>query len=301
MQQHSRPVLFLLFILFLHPLFAQFDVHDSRWCTKPVFIDGADTEWDKPFHLYEPETGLMFGIANDQDKLYLCFESNEHQKIHKLMRAGWDIILSSKDKKNKFSATISFPGVQLAGSYNNRNNNPNMPGMEESKKEKMDLSGMVDGYRLRLGNVSCKGFVSMNGSYPLNQQEGLQMAVGSDADNNLIVEIAIPLKELSPNDLFQLKEMLLTVNVHALDASSFSGNHHSSSDEHEGGDDMDSGGGFNSSSSGGYGGHGGGGYGNHGSGGYGGHGGNHSGGTGFDRSTMLEKATMKQKFRLSKS
>lgn len=80
---------------------SQQDVSQALWQNQMVSIDGISSEWQKPFNLYDGSTGLLFTIANDSTNLYFCFTANDETKARKMMRAGWEISLSSKKKIKK--------------------------------------------------------------------------------------------------------------------------------------------------------------------------------------------------------
>ncbi|MDB5226678.1 MAG: hypothetical protein JWN78_871 [Bacteroidota bacterium] len=276
--------LFFILPFFLFTIISNAQVHQSHWQSMPVSIDGDDKDWEKPLHLYNTNTGLLFSIANDNKSLYICFEANEKQKMHKLMHAGWDLELSSKDKKAKFTSTIIFPAI--AGQMNNSGHNKTdySAGSVESKKGKFDINEMIDSYRLRLSNISTKGFTTQNGTLSVNNSTGIKAGIGNNGEN-IVFEFAIPLSELSTNDLFDVKELQLNVTVNALDKTAIV----SRGDE-----------GYKHKSD-GFGGFDKGGGGQRGGGGHGG--GNHSYGNTaeIDHATLFEKSTFKQKFLLAKN
>ena len=83
-------------------LAAQGDVSKARWIPDALKIDGNDREWTKPHNFYDDATGLMFAIGNDKENIYLCFTINEENRMRKLMSAGWNIELISKEKQKKY-------------------------------------------------------------------------------------------------------------------------------------------------------------------------------------------------------
>ena len=266
--------LLIFVLLFTANLFAQDGVSSARWQTNKVVTDGNNTEWAKPLNLYDAESGLLFTVANDGKTLYFCFTSKDVRKTSKLMKAGWEISISSKEKKKKFDAAVIFPAVQMINAPGKdqgivQNNNPSL-------KEDIDL------YKINLQTVKLTGFVSANGDTPLHTTDKINIGVGADSSQEITFEIAIPFKELFPENNAELNEELtLGVTVNALKRPPQQG--------HSGEGDS-----FTTSANGRMGGGG-----RTGGGRRGGGGGSRSLADAGDRSQLYSKVSFKQKFRLT--
>ena len=189
-------------------LAAQGDVSKARWIPDALKIDGNDREWTKPLNFYDDATGLMFAIGNDKENIYLCFTINEEIRMRKLMSAGWNIELISKENQKKYKATVSFPAVNIMGIR--RNNNA-----LEKKSKGNDL---VKSYLLLFTKITCKGFKSNVTEVELNSSEHIKVGIGADSIQHVVYEIAIPLKELYPAEMLHLNELItMNVTVNALD------------------------------------------------------------------------------------
>jgi hypothetical protein len=198
-------ILFVSFFFFVFAvsLSAQEDVSPSKWQENKIVIDGHISEWNPPFNLFDNKSGLIFTIKNDQKNLYLCFTENEELKAEKLMKAGWSFELSSSEKKRKFTASISFPKIE--------DPNINIHG---------DFTHQVSYYKMDLVSIKTKGFVSNNGDIPLLNTNGINIGIGAENEQKIIYEIAIPIKELMPEDKLQLNELItLDVTVNGLGKS----------------------------------------------------------------------------------
>jgi len=205
-----------LFAMTLNGL-AQSDVSKARWKSKEIVVDGNDHEWTKPLNFYDDKSGLMFAICNDQRNVYFAFRVKDEMKVRKLMSAGWSVELSSKEKDKKFNATLTFPAVNMAG-MNRR------PGDQFEKK--VAGNPFINAYRLQLQSVAVKGFKSNHSELKLNNHEDIDIAIGTDSEQFIVYEIAIPLKELMAENLVQLDELItLSVSVNALDRPSAGGEH----------------------------------------------------------------------------
>ncbi len=191
---------------------AQQDVTQAFIQTKTVSIDGINREWQKPFNLYDGSTGLLFTIANDSTKLYFCFTANDETKARKMMRAGWSISLSSKEKNKKVNASVVFPKRQMMEGENKTNREGNW-------RKHGAFIDIVNNYKLQLTTITASGFKTKNGTMPWTNENGINIAVGVDSTDGIVYEVSIPLKELYDANVLQYNEQLsLNVEVNPLEA-----------------------------------------------------------------------------------
>lgn len=295
---HKISLTFLVLLALTWNGLAQSDVSKSRWKSKEIIIDGNDHDWTLPLNFYDDKSGLLFAICNDQRNVYLAFTVNEEMKMRKLMSAGWSVELSSKEKNKKFSATLAFPAIKMAGMGKR-------PGSEFEKKA--PSNPFVETYKSQLKVIEAKGFLSSPVSLTLNNHQGIDIAVGADSTQRIFYEIAIPLKELMVENVVQLDELItLNVSVNGMVRPSSGGDRGNRANSDGGmqeGEMSGMGGGMQGGGMGGMsGGRGGMGGMSGGRGGMGGMGGGMSrGGNGMsDRSGLFEKVSFKQKFTLTK-
>ena len=283
-----------LWMLSLNVL-AQSDVSKARWKSKEIIIDGNDREWTKPLNFYDDKTGLLFAICNDNRFLYFAFTCNDEMKMRKLMSAGWSVELSSKEKNKKFNSTLTFPAVKMEGMGRKRS--------DYQFEKKVAGNPFITAYQAQLKSVLLSGFLSNQTALQLNDRhpsaDQIDIAIGADSLQNIVYEIAIPLKELMVENSVQLDELItLNVAVNAMERSVSRGGDREDRSR-SGGEmsEMDGGGmdgRMGGRSGGGRGGMGGGRAGGMSRGG--GYGGNSSG----DRSGLSERASFKQKFTLTR-
>jgi hypothetical protein len=206
----KRNCCYLFIVLFLaQNLTAQSDVSQSRWQSARIITDGNNNEWRKPLNLYDAITGLLFTIANDSTNLYLCFTANDERKVTKLMKAGWSVEIFSKEKNKKFDAAIVFPAVQMIEA----------PGRDNgvAQTEQPGFKNETALYRMNVQTVKTTGFITANGDLPVVNNNGINAGIGSDSTQEIIFELAVPLKELLPANNIQLnEEMSLNITVNAL-------------------------------------------------------------------------------------
>lgn len=198
-------------VLFLaQQLAAQDGVSTAKWQAVKVVADGNNSEWKKPLNLYDALSGILFTIANDSTTVYFCFAANDERKINKLMKSGWGISITCKEKGKKFEASMLFPGIETI-SASDDNNETVVQGVRADYKNGLTL------YKLNLAGVSTKGFVTANGNIPLQNSNGVNIGIGTDSTQKIIIEIAVPLKELFPgNDAALNEQLALGVMVNAL-------------------------------------------------------------------------------------
>ncbi len=200
---------FLAFFALTFSLTAQNDISKSRKKTGEISIDGNDKEWVKPLNFYDNGSGMKFAISNDNDRLYLIFSVNDQMKMVKLMRSGWTMELTSKEKKKKFQASIGFPAIQTIGNSFRRGDN--------ERETRAEGNLMIHEYRAQLPAVLLHGFLSGQSEMKLNSRKDIQVGIGAGSDQNLIYEIAIPIKELMVENQIRLNELItLNVNVNPM-------------------------------------------------------------------------------------
>jgi hypothetical protein len=253
---------------------AQDGISDAKWQPGKVNIDGQNSEWQKPFNFFDASTGLLFGIANDKDNLYLCFTSKDEMKVRKLLSAGWSIELVSKEKKKKFNSTIQFPAIPPAVQQDKTG------GSERDRHwQGTDMATLVNAYKLQLVTVHEDGFTTKKGDVAINDPNGITISVGEDSTQGIVYELAVPLKELYGDEKPQLNEAVtLNVTVNALKAPERAGGFHGGGGGGRGMGGHGMGGGRRMNNGGGY--------------------GNGPSGNNAERSALFEKATLTQKFRL---
>ena len=145
-------LLLLLYILSAFRLMAQSDVSQARWKSKEIIIDGIANEWAKPLNFYDDKTGLNFAICNDQHHLYFVFTCPEEMKMRRIMSSGWMLQLVSKEKKEKFKASLTFPGTKIIWMGDRRERDP--------MERKIVANPLINTYKSQISAIEAKGFQS---------------------------------------------------------------------------------------------------------------------------------------------
>ncbi|MEI7525450.1 MAG: hypothetical protein WCJ95_14015 [Mariniphaga sp.] len=287
MKKLSLALLLVWTIVF--PIHAQSDVSKSVWKSNTVIIDGDTKEWNKPLNFYEDKTGLNYAIANDNKNLYFVFTSPDGMKMRRIMSAGWRIELISKEKKNKFKTSLTFPATRMNWMEDRMaNNNP--------MARKVVANPFVSDYKSQITSIEARGFKSDLRELNLNGSNGIRITIGADSLQHIVYEMAIALNELSGDrNISQDDVIILNISVNAMERPNLGGGYGGANSEIEGNRAQGAiagagrSGGGRSGMGGGR------------SGGRMSHGGSHGAGGSGERSGLFEKASFKQKFRLAGS
>lgn len=187
----------------------------SKWAAKPVKADGRSAEWVHPFDYYDKETKLTFSITNDEDNLYLCFESSDIGTHLKIKKAGITVTLSGKGKE-RYQGAITYPVIDKK---NPTQQNGEVPG------QKIDLYKANAVFVLTNKNIKASGFATKNGLLSMGDTTGLHTGIRWDSTNKMVYEIAIPFTELfgvGYNPALLNNDINLSVEVSGMEQPNFS-------------------------------------------------------------------------------
>jgi len=85
----------------------------STWPTDAIQIDGQNKDWEKSVQTFAKEK-YSIGFKNDDKYLYICFTTNDRDKISKIMRSGLTVAFNSPEN-DKRDYSIVFPVVAPSG------------------------------------------------------------------------------------------------------------------------------------------------------------------------------------------
>ena len=197
-------------------LLAQDYMSKSEYSKQHFKIDGFANEWVQPFNFYDGETKIRYSLRNDSSNFYFCFQTWNEATEMRMMRAGLQIKLSAKGKKQKYFGSINFPITTK---------NPTASSAEHHSKH-LDISGFKSGFVLQNNTMNINGFKTTNGVVAIQSDTAINLAVNWDSTNTLNYEMCIPFKifygaDFTMDDL--LKTITLQVKVNAMDAPSSNG------------------------------------------------------------------------------
>lgn len=164
------------------------DMIINQWANSPLKIDGDLGDWGDSLRYYHENTRFSFNIVNNQDVMYVAIKSQDKQNLNRILARGISFSVNT-DAKKKEGPTVIFPVVDRRQPVKSTK-----PQQETKEKRQSDiLSGIsrinVTGFREILD-----GSISMTNSY------GISAAAGFDNQDNMVLEIAIPLAllEITP-------------------------------------------------------------------------------------------------------
>ena len=177
--------LILALIIDTKPVIAQVD--DSLPCLE---VDGKDDDWPQLTY-YNKDHKIIYGVFFGQNHLYVCLRTDAPRTQKKILLEGLTLWLDTKGKKRKKKGII-YP---LAASDYKKSlqkaNGINQEYPEELKYRLAELQEMVE----------LKGFVGSETFLTRLDQinNGLEVAIDVDEQDNLIYEVAVPCKLLYQN------------------------------------------------------------------------------------------------------
>lgn len=195
----------------------------SEWAKDKIEVDGNANDWKLPLKHYDNQTGLFFDFKNDNNNLYLCFQTKDEMNEAKILRSGMKVILSNK-VNGKHKSIISYP---LPVKHELKQNNPDEIKPDPLAPQKSRRASFLAADTL----MEVKGFTNNDGIISIKNSD-IHAAINFDSSNALTYEISIPLKELFGNDYNGndvSKDISLNVIVNAMPnhsengASGFSG------------------------------------------------------------------------------
>lgn len=157
----------------------------TKWAGKPVQVDGSLKDWNDSLTLYNDATKLYYGIANDENNLYLAIRNTSKENLSKILAAG--ISFSANIESNrKNPLKVTFPVLDRTA------------GRKRTANQEIDIKEMQKQALSRIKEIKVEGFKGIiDGGISLYNTYGIKAATAFDANNNLIQEIAIPLSLLN--------------------------------------------------------------------------------------------------------
>ena len=185
----SRFCLICFAVLNIKPAQAQVIKGDeqinSRWATTSQKIDGQLNDWADSLNFRNAETGFSFSIRNNTQTLFIALKSEDSQNLNMIFSRGISFSFNT-DGKKKPGPTIVFPVIERSG----QTKAAKTPTAERVKEQQKNLLSNIQ-------RINVYGFPDIrDGSVSLQNTYGLAAAGSFDADNKLVIEIAVPLQLL---------------------------------------------------------------------------------------------------------
>lgn len=169
----------------------------SRFAALPPVIDGQATEWTDSLH-YDPNSKLQYQVLNDGRMVYVRIKAADPIAQAKIVRLGLTVWIDTTGR-NQHQFGVRFP----LGSQNNGRNgaeeagprdNPeaSVPDRQAARRARM-AQAVADMREMELLNY--KGNKEPTLTDPQSQL-GVKAALTIDAQEDLIYELAVPLRLL---------------------------------------------------------------------------------------------------------
>ena len=182
----------------------------SRFSAAPPAIDGQATDWTDSLR-YDPASKLQYQLLNDTRTVYVRLKAADATTQARLLRLGFVVWLDTTGRhQQQFGVRFPLPDRMAAA----------LPRPGEASNEQVDRRTRM---RLILGSLHEMELLHYKGSSEPTLTDtqsplGVKLAVGIDDQENLIYELAVPLRLLYhrlPN---------LTSGAHAVVGLTLAGN-----------------------------------------------------------------------------
>jgi len=164
-----------------------------------ITIDGDIKEWGDSLRYYNKEKQLNYGLANDQDNLYMAIRVNDRSEQIRILRAGLTLSIDTRGKK-KESFTITFPVGDQSAEGMAETAQDLQGGNSDVKQE--DRDELMRARLTKLREIRVTGFKDIESeTITTSNTYGFKVAIDYDKDGYLVYEAAIPLKFFHADDI----------------------------------------------------------------------------------------------------
>lgn len=187
-----------------------------------VKIDGKLEEFSDSLGNYNKASKLNYAFAHDANNLYVFIRAHGQQEQSKIMAGGISVSVNNKGKK-KETSTVTFPVIDRAAMMNemrnrgaqNRDNGSARPAEHTPEERAAVRIEMRKRMLTQYKEIKVSGLegISME-SVSIYNTYGLKVGINFDVQNNLIYELAIPLKLVKVN---LDKEIAINIKLNGLE------------------------------------------------------------------------------------
>ena len=161
------------------------DLITTRWAFNAVAADGVLNDWPDSLTMFNKETNLYYGLANDNQNVYLAIRSASKQDLTKILAGGISFSANIEGKK-KDAPTVIFPVLDRT------------PGKSRNTREELEVEERQKQILSRIKDIKVAGFKEIiDGGISLQNTYGIRAAASFDKNDNLVQEIIIPLSLLN--------------------------------------------------------------------------------------------------------
>jgi len=179
---------------------AKTPVYKSTWQQPSFKLDGEDQDWEGKMY-YDSESDFIFGLANDQEKLFVKLKISNQLIQQKILVTGLTFWIDTVGKRKK-QLGLTFPmksnpkGMVGGGSRRNRNLN-----VGQGSQKHMDIVNFNMKYKTGMESMLLINYFGDERIDFTNNKnvEGINAILRYDKDLMLYYEAEIPLSKIFPN------------------------------------------------------------------------------------------------------
>lgn len=187
---HHKLTLFAIFIFYALMSQAQKNTLSSLWRDSVITINGNPNDWDQPFRYYDSKARIQYSVVNDATNLYISLKTMDDKAEMKILRTGMEVTLNATGKKKEL-ATVQYPlpgDTKLQWIQDPAD-------AEHQQLERPDLKRLKEEYALSEKKMKLVGFKDIPAEIiPIENQYGIEIAIGWDKDNIFTYELKVPFK-----------------------------------------------------------------------------------------------------------
>ena len=183
----------LLFILAMSAFFAipskawsqkKAEMIKTRWAEKSMEVNGMLSDWKDSLDLYNEDTKLFYSISNDHENIYFALKNSSEDNLAKILARGISFTVNFENSK-KVAPTVTFPILDRT------------PGKKQVETEQPEAKEIQRRIISKIKEIKVEGFKELvDGGISLYNTYGIKAAMAFDEKNDMIQEIAIPLRLL---------------------------------------------------------------------------------------------------------
>ncbi|MBF9221013.1 hypothetical protein [Hymenobacter ruricola] len=172
----------------------------SRFAPAPPVIDGLATDWTDSLR-YDPGSKLQYQVLNDGRQVYLRLKSANPATQAKIVRLGLTVWLDTTGR-NQHQFGVHFPlGGPLAGRPGAEDGAPRPDGALAGAPAPLRSEGRRERMAQALAGMREMELLNYKGSpeptlTDTQSQLGVKAAMSLDAQENLLYELAVPMRLL---------------------------------------------------------------------------------------------------------
>lgn len=164
-----------------------------------VKIDGKLDDWHSADFTYNKATKLYYGIANDENNLYLAIKSTNKANNYKINGGGIGICINYKNiASEKGAPLLIFPNINVAAMRGIMIQQFTLLKSKNHKVTPDEVSQMRKNMIANAKEIKLVNFPNITDSLiSIYNRYGIKTAITYDNDGNLCYELSIPFKQLN--------------------------------------------------------------------------------------------------------